>query len=106
MKRSPLIPALLVVFLMHPLPLILADPGNCMFNVPDWNQPADGYFDAFGVFIPYTDPYGQRILTYPNWCGPTSGANIMGYWEKNPVLYNGNQVGLRRNCRREKFLYR
>ena len=35
-----------------------------ILNVPDWNQPAN---------------YG--INGYPNWCSPTAGACIMGYWE-------------------------
>lgn len=35
-----------------------------ILNVPDWNQPAN---------------YG--VNGYPNWCSPTAGANIMGYWE-------------------------
>ena len=35
-----------------------------ILNVPDWNQPAN---------------YG--VIGYPNWCCPTAGACIMGYWE-------------------------
>ncbi len=51
--------------------LIVAIPGqvkadNLVLGVPDWNQPAN---------------YG--IGGYPSWCAPTSGANLMGYWEDN-----------------------
>ncbi|MBS3734328.1 MAG: PEP-CTERM sorting domain-containing protein [Phycisphaerae bacterium] len=38
--------------------------GNLILNVPDWNQPTN---------------YG--VGGYPGWCSPTSGANLMGYWE-------------------------
>jgi hypothetical protein len=44
--------------------------GNAVFgqalvlNVPDWNQPS-----AYGVG------------GYLNWCSPTAGGNVMGYWE-------------------------
>jgi len=37
---------------------------NLVFQVPDWNQPS-----AYGVG------------GYPNWCSPTAGGNVMGYWE-------------------------
>lgn len=39
-------------------------PGNLVLQVPDWNQP--GNHGAGG---------------YPNWCSPTAGGNLMGYWE-------------------------
>lgn len=42
----------------------LAAPGNLVLQVPDWNQPL-----AYGV------------AGYPDWCSPTAGGNIMGYWE-------------------------
>lgn len=39
--------------------------GNSLIlNVPDWNQPAS---------------YG--VMGYPNWCSPTAGGNLFGYWE-------------------------
>jgi autotransporter-associated beta strand protein len=41
-----------------------ANPGNLILNVPDWNQPS-----AYGV------------SGYSQWCSPTAGANVMGYWE-------------------------
>jgi len=39
-------------------------PGNLILNVPDWNQPSN---------------YG--VAGYANWCSPTAGGNVMGYWE-------------------------
>ncbi len=48
-----------------------AAPGNLILNVPDWNQP-DNY--AAGTA-------GLNVGDYPGWCCPTSGANLMGYWE-------------------------
>ncbi len=42
--------------------------GNAVIlQVPDWNQPSA-----------YTPPGGGL---YNDWCGPTAGANVMGYWE-------------------------
>ena len=41
-----------------------AQPGNLILQVPDWNQPS-----AYGVG------------GYPDWCSPTAGGNLMGYWE-------------------------
>ncbi|MGD0655529.1 MAG: autotransporter-associated beta strand repeat-containing protein [Thermoguttaceae bacterium] len=84
MKSLSIIRALVVVFLLCLNPTAQADPGNLITTIPDWNQPAD-YFDSFGT----------PIVSYPEWCGPTAGASIMGFWEDNPVIYNGNQVGLR-----------
>jgi len=43
---------------------------NVVLNVPDWNQP-DNYADGVKLFV------GD----YPNWCAPTAGADVMGYWE-------------------------
>jgi len=39
-------------------------PGNLILNVPVWNQPGN---------------YG--VAGYANWCSPTAGGNVMGYWE-------------------------
>ncbi|MCK4625214.1 MAG: PEP-CTERM sorting domain-containing protein [Phycisphaerae bacterium] len=38
--------------------------GNLILQVPDWNQPSN---------------YG--VGGYLNWCSPTAGGNLMGYWE-------------------------
>ena len=105
MKSSSIIFALIGAFLLSLNPTVQADPGNLITTVPDWNQAADGYKDPNGIFIPYTDGFGSLILSYPNWCGPTSGANIMGYWENNPVIFNGNQVGLRAGIADGKNFY-
>lgn len=43
---------------------VLAAPGNLILQVPDWNQPTN---------------YG--VVGYPNWCSPTAGGNLMGYWD-------------------------
>jgi hypothetical protein len=50
-----------------------AAPGNLILGAPDWNQP-DSY--AAGTA-------GLAVGDYPNWCSPTAGANLMGYWEDN-----------------------
>ena len=42
-----------------------------ILNVPDWNQP-NNYVAA--------EPKLNNN-DYPQWCSPTAGANIMGYWE-------------------------
>jgi hypothetical protein len=55
-----LVASLIVVSAMLTL-VAPAQADNLIFQVPDWNQPA---------------PAG-----YPNWCSPTAGANIMGYWD-------------------------
>jgi len=44
--------------------LAAALPGNLVLQVPDWNQPAN---------------YG--VAGYLNWCSPTAGGNLLGYWE-------------------------
>ncbi len=62
MKRAALTLALFCVILYCLIPIVWAD--NLILKVPDWNQPS-----AYGV------------NGYPDWCSPTSGANIMGYWE-------------------------
>jgi len=49
----------LVTWLVLPT---LAD--DLITGVPDWNQPGN-----------------YSVAGYPAWCAPTSGANIMGYWE-------------------------
>ena len=63
----------LVTILLLPLGLFLfflgptshaAASGNLILNVPDWNQPS-----------------AYSIGPYMEWCSPTAGANIMGYWE-------------------------
>lgn len=46
-------------------------PGNLILQVPDWNQP-----DSYAASTP-----GLNVGDYPNWCTPTAGANLMGYWE-------------------------
>jgi hypothetical protein len=56
------------------VPVVWAD--NAIFGVPDWNQPNN---------------YNPPGAGYPGWCAPTTGANIMGYWEDN---YGGVLVGL------------
>jgi hypothetical protein len=43
----------------------LAQQGGLILNVPDWNQPGDL----------------DNVAGYLNWCSPTAGGNIMGYWE-------------------------
>jgi hypothetical protein len=58
-----------------------AESSNLILNVPDWNQPDDGYWDNEGIYHQYTDKNGNQVLGYPAWCSPTAGANIMGYWE-------------------------
>ncbi len=40
-------------------------------GVPDWNQP-DSYASSTA---------GMSAGDYPDWCSPTSGASLMGYWE-------------------------
>ncbi len=80
MKSSSIVFALVGMFLLCLVAIVRAD-SNLILHVPDWNQPADGYFDLNGIFIPYTDGNGNRINSYPGWCGPTAGADIMGYWE-------------------------
>lgn len=45
--------------------------GNFILQVPDWNQPSPANYPADGL------PAGG----YPNWCSPTAGGNLMGYWE-------------------------
>ena len=42
-----------------------------MTNVPDWNQP--------NAYAPTTP--GLNLNDAPDWCSPTAGANLMGYWE-------------------------
>jgi len=42
---------------------VLGAPGNLVLQVPDWNQPS-----VYGV-----NGYNQ-------WCSPTAGGNLMGYW--------------------------
>ena len=37
---------------------------SLILSVRDWDQPS-----AYGVG------------GYPNWCGPSAGRNLMGYWE-------------------------
>ncbi|HOI54930.1 MAG TPA: PEP-CTERM sorting domain-containing protein [Phycisphaerae bacterium] len=48
---------------------VLAD--NLMLGVPDWDQP-----DDYAGGTP-----GLNVGDYPNWCSPTAGACLMGYWE-------------------------
>ena len=38
--------------------------GNLILSVPDWNQPLQ-----------------YAVNGYAQWCSPTAGANLMGYWE-------------------------
>jgi hypothetical protein len=45
---------------------ISAFADNLILGVPDWNQPGN---------------QPDNISGYPNWCAPTSGAMLMGYWE-------------------------
>ncbi len=45
---------------------VSASPGNLILQVPDWNQP---------------DNTGAPVGAYPQWCSPTAGGNLMGYWE-------------------------
>jgi len=40
-------------------------------GVPDWNQPND-----YAAATP-----GLNLNDAPQWCSPTAGANLMGYWE-------------------------
>ena len=49
--------------------LMLAGPApadNLVLQVPDWNQP---------------NSYLGAGAGYPDWCSPTAGGNLMGYWE-------------------------
>jgi hypothetical protein len=52
---------MLVMVLLLFAPAVQAVPGNLVLSVPDW--------DITG------------IAGYPNWCAPTAGGNLMGYWE-------------------------
>jgi hypothetical protein len=45
---------------------------NLIFNVPDWQQP--DYYASVGT-------PGLVVGDYPDWCAPTSGAMLLGYWE-------------------------
>jgi len=55
-----------------------ASAGNALIlNVPDWDQPDD-----------YAPVGGMVVGDAPSWCSPTSGANLMGYWEDQKG-YNG-----------------
>lgn len=45
--------------------------GNLILQVPDWNQPNPIAYPLDGL------PAGG----YPQWCSPTAGGNLMGYWE-------------------------
>jgi autotransporter-associated beta strand protein len=62
MKTAAYILVLLGVFLFCLHHSVHAD--NLILNVPDWNQPGEYY-----------------LGNYPQWCSPTAGASIMGYWE-------------------------
>ncbi|MBN2584140.1 MAG: PEP-CTERM sorting domain-containing protein [Planctomycetes bacterium] len=44
---------------------------NLILGVPDWDQP-----DDYAAVTP-----GLNVGDYPNWCSPTAGACLMGYWE-------------------------
>ncbi len=82
MKRAIVVAALFCLFLLCLAPSVrAAASNNLILNVPDWNQPADGYWDSDGNYHQYTDTNGNPIVGYPEWCSPTAGANIMGYWE-------------------------
>jgi autotransporter-associated beta strand protein len=65
MKSSTIIFTLVGAFLLCLALVVRADQGNLINAVPDWNQ----WFDYYGT------------QDYPNWCSPTAGANIMGYWD-------------------------
>lgn len=47
-----------------------------ILQVPDWNQPNPAAYPADNL-------PGQLLGVdgYPDWCSPTAGGNIMGYWE-------------------------
>ena len=60
-----------------------ASAGNALIlNVPDWDQPDD-----------YAPVGGMVVGDAPSWCSPTSGANLMGYWEDQRG-YNGLTDGM------------
>jgi autotransporter-associated beta strand protein len=71
MKLSAEIFARICAFLLC-LPTVVqaAESSGLILNVPDWNQPGE-----------YNGAGGGQINGYTDWCAPTAGANIMGYWE-------------------------
>ena len=67
MKRT-LVIVFAIVALLVTSSVAWAAPGNLILQVPDWNQPNN-----------YGPP--PAMNSYPMWCSPTAGANLMGYWE-------------------------
>ncbi len=49
-----------------------ASAGALILQVPDWNQPDVNEYGNDGL---------PAHNSYPYWCSPTAGGNIMGYWE-------------------------
>ena len=69
-----LIPAILAGWLLI-LPAALAGI-SVIQNVPDWNQPYDGY-----LADPNPGPPPNNADPYDNYCTPTAAANLFGWWE-------------------------
>ena len=72
---ASLIVAAMALTLVTPAQAVVTSSG-LILQVPDWNQPNPVQYPNDGLPAKVAG-----MDAYSDWCSPTAGANIMGYWE-------------------------